>query len=118
MLTPQPTPNTPPALNLLPADPAGCEDCLLVPGSLQRVRRMQALREQGWSLDEQAVLAAGGVGRQQIQRGRGVRRRLRGEHGLGRPNRSPAPGYRVCLGSSNCAPGTSGGKTRAASSSA
>ena len=35
--------------------PAGCEDCCLAPGSLQRVRRMQTLREQGWSLDEIAL---------------------------------------------------------------
>jgi len=65
MLIPQPTPNTPPALNLMPADPAGCEDCLLVPGSLQRVRRMQALREQGWSLDEIALRF--GVSRERVR---------------------------------------------------
>jgi len=33
-------------------DPAACDDCSLAPGSLQRVRQMTALREQGWSLDE------------------------------------------------------------------
>lgn len=33
-------------------DPAACDDCALVPGSLQRVRQMQALRRRGWSLDE------------------------------------------------------------------
>ncbi len=37
------------------AEPAACTDCTLVPGSLQRVRQMAALRGQGWSLDEIAV---------------------------------------------------------------
>lgn len=37
------------------ADPAACADCTLVPGSLQRVRQMAALREQGWNLDEIAA---------------------------------------------------------------
>jgi uncharacterized protein (DUF433 family) len=37
------------------ADPAACDGCTLAPGSLQRVREMAALREQGWSLDEIAV---------------------------------------------------------------
>jgi hypothetical protein len=36
-------------------DPAACDDCTLAPGSLQRVRQMAALREQGWSLDEIAL---------------------------------------------------------------
>jgi hypothetical protein len=36
-------------------DPAACDACTLVPGSLQRVREMAALREQGWSLDEIAL---------------------------------------------------------------
>ena len=37
------------------SDPAACDGCTLVPGSLQRVRQMAALREQGWSLDEIAL---------------------------------------------------------------
>jgi uncharacterized protein (DUF433 family) len=37
------------------ADPAACDGCTLVPGSLQRVLQMAALREQGWSLDEIAL---------------------------------------------------------------
>jgi uncharacterized protein (DUF433 family) len=37
------------------ADPAACDGCTLVPGSLQRVLQMAALRQQGWSLDEIAV---------------------------------------------------------------
>lgn len=36
-------------------DPAACGVCTLVPGSLQRVLQMAALREQGWSLDEIAL---------------------------------------------------------------
>jgi uncharacterized protein (DUF433 family) len=36
-------------------DPAACDGCTLVPGSLQRVLQMAALREQGWSLDEIAL---------------------------------------------------------------
>jgi hypothetical protein len=36
-------------------DPAACDSCTLVPGSLQRVREMMSLREQGWSLDEIAL---------------------------------------------------------------
>jgi hypothetical protein len=36
-------------------DPGACDSCTLVPGSLQRVREMAALREQGWSLDEIAL---------------------------------------------------------------
>ncbi len=36
-------------------DPDACAACTLVPGSLQRVREMAALREQGWSLDEIAL---------------------------------------------------------------
>jgi uncharacterized protein (DUF433 family) len=36
-------------------DPEACDACTLVPGSLQRVREMASLREQGWSLDEIAL---------------------------------------------------------------
>ena len=64
MSLPQPTPNTQLAPHPV-ADPVGCEDCLLVPGSLQRVRRMQALREQGWSLDEIALRY--GVSRERVR---------------------------------------------------
>jgi transcriptional regulator with XRE-family HTH domain len=46
-------------------DPAACDDCALVPGSLQRVRQMQALREQGWSLDEIALRF--GVSRERVR---------------------------------------------------
>ena len=65
MSTLPPTPDTTPAPNPALLDPAGCEDCLLVPGSLQRVRRMQALREQGWSLDEIALRF--GVSRERVR---------------------------------------------------
>ena len=65
MSIPQPTSATPPAPVAPLLDPAGCEDCLLVPGSLQRVRRMQALREQGWSLDEIALRF--GVSRERVR---------------------------------------------------
>jgi hypothetical protein len=37
------------------ADPGACDDCTLAPGSLQRVREMAVLREDGWSLDEIAL---------------------------------------------------------------
>jgi len=52
---------------LLPtlADPAACEGCTLAPGSLQRVRQMTALREQGWSLDEIALRY--GVSRERVR---------------------------------------------------
>jgi AraC-like DNA-binding protein len=42
---------------LLPTlvDAGACDGCDLAPGSLQRVRQMQALREHGWSLDEIAL---------------------------------------------------------------
>ena len=46
-------------------DPAACDDCCLAPGSLQRVRQMQALREQGWSLDEIALRF--GVSRERVR---------------------------------------------------
>jgi AraC-like DNA-binding protein len=46
-------------------DPAACDDCELVPGSLQRVRQMQGLREQGWSLDEIALRF--GVSRERVR---------------------------------------------------
>jgi transcriptional regulator with XRE-family HTH domain len=46
-------------------DPAACDACALVPGSLQRVRRMQALREQGWSLDQIAL--GFGVSRERVR---------------------------------------------------
>ena len=36
-------------------EPAACDACTLVPGSLQRVLQMAALRAQGWSLDEIAA---------------------------------------------------------------
>lgn len=65
MSIPQPPSATPPAPVATLLDPAGCEDCLLVPGSLQRVRRMQALREQGWSLDEIALRF--GVSRERVR---------------------------------------------------
>ena len=50
---PPPRPSTIPAPTQ--SDPAACDACTLVPGSLQRVRQMTALREQGWSLDEIAL---------------------------------------------------------------
>jgi transposase len=59
------------------ADPAACADCTLVPGSLQRVRQMAALREQGWSLDEIAA-------RFEVSRER-VRQILRAYGGPDRP---------------------------------
>jgi AraC-like DNA-binding protein len=46
-------------------DPAACDDCALAPGSLQRVRQMQALRQQGWSLDEIALRF--GVSRERVR---------------------------------------------------
>ncbi|HVF78690.1 MAG TPA: sigma factor-like helix-turn-helix DNA-binding protein [Solirubrobacteraceae bacterium] len=46
-------------------DPAACDDCALVPGSLQRVRQMQAQRKQGWSLDEIALRF--GVSRERVR---------------------------------------------------
>ncbi|HEV2059015.1 MAG TPA: sigma factor-like helix-turn-helix DNA-binding protein [Solirubrobacteraceae bacterium] len=65
MPTPQPTPATAPAPLAPLLEPAGCEDCCLAPGSLQRVRRMQALRECGWSLDEIALRF--GVSRERVR---------------------------------------------------
>jgi len=52
---------------LLPTvvDPAACDACALAPGSLQRVRQMQALRQQGWSLDEIALRF--GVSRERVR---------------------------------------------------
>jgi uncharacterized protein (DUF433 family) len=47
------------------ADPAACDGCTLVPGSLQRVLQMAALREQGWSLDEIALRYA--VSRERVR---------------------------------------------------
>src|ERR687893_2723279 len=44
---------------------AARDDCTLVPGSLQRVRQMKALREQGWSLDEIAMRYA--VSRERVR---------------------------------------------------
>jgi transposase len=62
-------PQLPPNIEAAPpaafADPAGCEECCLVPGSLQRVRHMQGLREQGWSLDEIALRF--GVSRERVR---------------------------------------------------
>jgi transposase len=50
----------------IPAPPgASCGDCVLVPGSLQRVRQMQALREQGWGLDE--IARRFGVSRERVR---------------------------------------------------
>jgi AraC-like DNA-binding protein len=46
-------------------DPAACDGCDLAPGSLQRVRRMQAQREHGWSLDEIALRF--GVSRERVR---------------------------------------------------
>ena len=46
-------------------DPGACDDCALVPGSLQRVRQMQSLRQQGWSLDEIALRF--GVSRERVR---------------------------------------------------
>jgi hypothetical protein len=46
-------------------DPAACDACSLAPGSLQRVRQMAALREQGWSLDEIALRF--GVSRERVR---------------------------------------------------
>src|SRR5918998_1069102 len=65
MSTIPPTPASTQAPISALSDPAGCEDCLLVPGSLQRVRRMQALREHGWSLDEIALRF--GVSRERVR---------------------------------------------------
>lgn len=65
MSTTPPTPNLQTAPITALVDPTGCEDCLLVPGSLQRVRRMQTLREQGWSLDEIALRF--GVSRERVR---------------------------------------------------
>jgi uncharacterized protein (DUF433 family) len=50
-----PAPRTSGMLQPTLADPAACDGCTLVPGSLQRVLQMAALREQGWSLDEIAL---------------------------------------------------------------
>ena len=52
---------------LLPTsvDPAACEGCTLAPGSLQRIREMTLLREQGWSLDEIALRY--GVSRERVR---------------------------------------------------
>ncbi|MGH2944231.1 MAG: sigma factor-like helix-turn-helix DNA-binding protein, partial [Solirubrobacteraceae bacterium] len=46
-------------------DPAACDGCDLAPGSLQRVRQMQALRTCGWSLDEIALRF--GVSRERVR---------------------------------------------------
>jgi hypothetical protein len=46
-------------------DPDACGACTLVPGSLQRVREMASLREQGWSLDEIALRY--GVSRERVR---------------------------------------------------
>src|SRR4051812_4500077 len=50
-----PAPRTSTILPPTLADPAACDGCTLVPGSLQRVLQMAALRAQGWSLDEIAL---------------------------------------------------------------
>ena len=56
---------TPAAHPPIAPDFAGCGECCLVPGSLQRVRGMQALREQGCSLDEIALRF--GVSRERVR---------------------------------------------------
>lgn len=58
-------------------DPAAGTNCTLLPGSLQRVRQMAALRERGWSLDEIAA-------RFEVSRER-VRQILRAYGGPDRP---------------------------------
>ncbi len=62
-------PSTPPTHGRLPlptlVDPAACDACTLAPGSLQRVRQMQTLREQAWSLDEIALRF--GVSRERVR---------------------------------------------------
>jgi transposase len=83
--TPTPLPSPRPSTMLPPTltDPEACDACTLVPGSLQRVREMAALREQGWSLDEialryavsrervrQILRAHGGPGAQEIAEAR------------------------------------------------
>jgi transcriptional regulator with XRE-family HTH domain len=60
------------------ADPAAGAECTLVPGSLQRVREMAVLREQGWSLQEIA-------GRYKVSRER-VRQILNAQGGPDRPD--------------------------------
>src|SRR3954449_4492878 len=70
-----PAPRTSTMLAPTLADPAACDGCTLVPGSLQRVREMAALREQGWSLDEIAL-------RYEVSRER-VRQILRAHGGPG-----------------------------------
>src|SRR3954451_16398409 len=55
---PAPTLPAPRTSTMLPptlSDPTACDGCTLVPGSLQRVLQMAALRKQGWSLDEIAL---------------------------------------------------------------
>lgn len=61
----QQTPTAKPLALPSALDPAAGEDCALVPGSLQRVRQMQALREHGWSLDEIALRH--GVSRERVR---------------------------------------------------
>jgi AraC-like DNA-binding protein len=63
---PPPAPRKP-SLTPLPTvtDPAACDDCALAPGSLQRVRQMQALRQHGWNLDEIALRF--GVSRERVR---------------------------------------------------
>lgn len=65
MSSPRPAARTADASTTTLRNPAGCDDCCLVPGSLQRVRRMQALREQGWSLDEVGLRF--GVSRERVR---------------------------------------------------
>ncbi len=64
-MPPTPTRKTSHAPLLTVLDPASCDDCALAPGSLQRVRQMQALRQQGWSLDEIALRF--GVSRERVR---------------------------------------------------
>jgi hypothetical protein len=64
MATTSPRKSSPPLLPTV-ADPAACDACALAPGSLQRVRQMQALRQQGWRLDEIALRF--GVSRERVR---------------------------------------------------
>lgn len=59
------TRKTSPAVQSPVLEAVACDDCVLVPGSLQRVRQMQALREEAWSLDEIALRF--GVSRERVR---------------------------------------------------
>ena len=62
---PTPPPRTSKMVLPTLVDPSACDACTLAPGSLQRVRQMAALREQGWSLDEIALRF--GVSRERVR---------------------------------------------------